>query len=251
MRRRRPAISGVLCALALSTTPGWAWAEDIGGVPDAPLVRKQLLLRGGRHEATAGLGVSLGDAFVRGWAPTFGYTYYLFNWFGVGADFNYNLCAALGDSCRTNLAEQIELVNPDLRSGDLDDLSVLTFMVTPYATLIPITGKLGLFGTMVVNWDVHLTLGAALVGTDNLGEGDQIQSDAALAPVIGIGQRFYLGNSLAITVSLRDYVINRVLNVPTGDDDAGAETTVEEIENRFLLTVGASFYFPPRGQTAP
>lgn len=250
MRALRPLVSGSLAlALALSAAP--ALAEDVGGLEAAPLVRQQLLLRGGRHEVTAALSLSLGDAFMRGVAPTFGYTYYLFNWFGVGADFSYNLCGMLGGACKTDLAEQVEAIHPDLQGEELSDVSLLTFMVTPYAALVPITGKVGLFGTTVVNWDLHLTLGGALVGTGNAGKGTTLKSGTAVAPVFGIGQRFYLGRSLAVTVSLRDYILNRALNSSVGGAAQGDEGSAsEEIENVFFLTIGASFYFPTRVQTA-
>ena len=245
----RRALVPLLSAAVLLGHAGPAAAEDVGGLEAAPLIRQALLLRGGRHEVTASLGVSLGDAFVRGWAPPFGYTYYLFNWFGVGADFNYNVCSFLGGACKTDLAEQVEAKNPELDGADLSDLSLLTFMVTPYATLVPVTGKIGVLGSMVVNWDMHLLLGGALIGTDNFGSGNAIESGTAIAPVFGLGQRFYLGRSLAVTVSLRDYIVNRSLNAPTTGDESDNDPE-KEVENIFMLTVGASFYFPTRVQTA-
>lgn len=251
MKRLLALLIPSVLVLGLLLPVGPAFAEDVGGLDDAPLIRQQLLLRGGRHEVTAALGISLGDAFMRGYAPTFGYTYYLFNWFGVGADFNYNLCGMLGGACKTDLAEQVETVHPDLQGEELSDLSLLTFMVTPYATLVPVTGKVGVFGATVVNWDMHLTLGGALVGTDNAGGGGSIDSGTAVAPVFGIGQRFYLGRSLAVTVSLRDYIVTRAVNAPVeGGARGDSEEAEEEIENVLFLTIGASFYFPTRVQTA-
>jgi outer membrane beta-barrel protein len=247
---RRTALLVGAFSLALAGAPGIASAEDVSSLSEAPLIRKQLLLRGGRHEATASLGFSLGDAFVRGYSPTFGYQYYLYNWFGVGVEFSYNLCWILGDSCKTDLAIEIEAENPDLRGRKLEDLSVVTFTATPHVTLVPLTGKLGTFGATVVNWDTHIVIGAGLVGTDNLGSGKKIEAASTLAPVIGIGQRFYLGNSLAITLSLRDYVLSRKLNEATADGAAKGDGDETELENRFILHMGASFYFPPRVQTA-
>ena len=246
----RRALVPFLSALVLLAPAGPAFAEDVGGLEDAPLIRQQLLLRGGRHEVNLALGMSLGDAFVRGYAPTFGYTYYLFNWFGIGADFNYNICSVMGGACKTDLAEQVEAKNPELDGAELSDLSLLTFMVTPHVTLVPITGKVGMLGSMVVNWDMHLLLGGALIGTDNLGDGKHIESGTAIAPVFGLGQRFYLGRSLAVTVSVRDYIVNRALNASTTADVTGKDAAEEEVENIFMLTVGASFYFPTQLQTA-
>ena len=223
-------------------------AEDVGGLEDAPLVRQQLLLRGERHELSVALGMSMNDAFVRGWAPTLGYTYYLANWFGVGADLNINACA-FGIDCRTDLAERIEGVDEDLRSGGLDDISVLSTLVSPYAVLVPISGKIGVLGANVLNWDVHLVVGGSLVLSDNAGDGKAIEAGSTLAPMIGIGQRFFIDDSMAVTVSLRDYIINRELNGTTAGEDTGAAEVEREIENRFFFNVGVSFFFPTAVKT--
>jgi len=229
--------------LAVLGPPSTASAEDVGGVEDAPLVRQELQLRGKRHELTTSLGMSMNDAFVRGWAPTVGYAYYLTNWFGVGADIHANLCA-FGVDCRTALAERIQDVDPNLRSGGLDDVSVLSTLVTPYATLVPISGKVGVVGGHIVHWDMNLFVGGALVLSDNAGDGDAIEASSTLAPMIGVGQRFFIDESMAITLSLRDYIINRALNASTAGEDTGAAPVSEEIDNRFFLGLGVSFFFP-------
>lgn len=231
------------------TSPQVASAEDVGGLEDAPLVRQQLLLRGQRHELSVALGMSMNDAFVRGWAPTLGYTYYLANWFGVGADININACA-FGVDCRTDLAERIEGVDENLRSGGLDDISVLSTLVSPYAVLVPISGKIGILGTTVLNWDVHLVVGGSLVLSDNAGDGKAIEAGSTLAPMLGIGQRFFIDDSMAVTVSLRDYIINRKLNGASAGQDTGAVDVEEEIENRFFFNVGVSFFFPTAVKTS-
>lgn len=242
------ALPTVVLAMTLAT-PVVASAEDVGGLDDAPLVRQQLQLRGERHELSVALGMSMNDAFVRGWAPTLGYTYYLANWFGVGADLNINACA-FGLDCRTDLAERIEGVDENLRSGGLDDISVLSTLVSPYAALVPISGKIGVLGTTVLNWDVYLMVGGSLVLSDNAGDGKAIEAGSTLAPMLGIGQRFFIDDSMAVTVSLRDYIINRELNGATAGEETGADKVEKEIENRFFFNVGVSFFFPTAVKTS-
>ncbi len=254
MRPAVPALVPATLALTLGlasmvTAPSVASAEDVGGLEDAPLVRQQLLLRGERHELSVALGMSMNDAFVRGWAPTLGYTYYLTNWLGVGADININACA-FGVDCRTDLADRIESIEEDQRASGLDDISVLSTLVSPYATLVPISGKLGILGTTVINWDVHLIMGGSLVLSDNAGDGKAIEAGSTLAPMLGIGQRFFIDDSMAITVSLRDYIVNRELSATEAGDDGDGPEVQKEIENRFFFNVGVSFFFPTAVQTA-
>ena len=44
-----------------------AWAKSGSGLDEQPVIRRQLLFRGKRHELTADLGATLADAFARNW----------------------------------------------------------------------------------------------------------------------------------------------------------------------------------------
>jgi len=211
------------------------------GLDDQPVVRRELLLRGSRFELAANLGGTLADAFSRNYMLGLQGQYYFDNWIGAGVALDGNLCSLLGDACKTALAEDVAAVSPRVES--LDDVSAFSFVAMPFLSLIPMSGKIGLF-KKIIHYDLHFLAGAAIVKVASLGDGDQLD-DTLFGPAIGIGQRFFLGDSLAVTVSLRDLILNRVLN--TTDTGAAAEA---EYENNFVLSLGVSFFFPSQVQSS-
>ncbi|MBM4319050.1 MAG: outer membrane beta-barrel domain-containing protein [Deltaproteobacteria bacterium] len=225
-------LTGLLVLLSLSLTPE-ALAASGSGLDEQPVIRRQLMLRGSRHELSVALGGTIADSFSRNYMLGASYQYYFDNWIGVGLSLSANLCGVLGGMCKTALAEDVEATNPDVDS--MDDVSRLSMMAIPQLTVVPISGKLGLF-RRIIHFDTHLVAGAAVVKVSS--EGGEID-ETLYGPAIGIGQRFFLGDGLAITFSLQDIILNRVLNTTESGKKADAQ-----YENNFVFLIGVNFFLP-------
>lgn len=224
--------AGWLALLCLAL-PVEVLAASSSGLDEQPVIRRQLLLRGSRHELTADLGGTLADSFRRNLMAGLSYQYYFDNWIGAGLSLSANVCGVLGGMCKTSLAEDVEQTRPEV--GELEGLSALSMMVIPHLSVVPVSGKFGAF-KRVMYFDTHLLAGAAVV---KVSSEDGALDDTVFGPVIGIGQRIFLGDSLALTISLRDIILNRVLNVDQDKKKADAQ-----YENNFVFLVGLNFYLP-------
>jgi len=218
-----------------------AWAKSGSGLDEQPVIRRQLLFRGKRHELTADLGATLADAFARNWLLGVSYQYYFNNWLGAGLSLSANLCGVMGEACKTSLAKDVETTHPTVDS--IEGLSVFGLIATPHVSLIPISGKFGVF-KKVLHYDLHLQVGAAITTAKSLDGGGDLD-DTPIGPMIGVGHRVFIGDSMAVTVSLKDYILSRALNAT--EDGRPAE---EEYENNFVLSVSISFYLPSEVQVS-
>ena len=199
------------------------------------------MFRGKRHELTAELGATLADSFARNWLLGVSYQYYFNNWLGAGLSLSANLCGVMGDMCKTSLAEDVEATHPSIDS--IEGLSVFGVIATPFVSLVPISGKFGVF-KRVMHYDLHLQVGAAITTVGSLDGGGDLD-DTPIGPMIGVGHRVFVGDSMAITLSLRDYILSRALNATESGRPAE-----EEYENNFVLALSISFYLPSEVQVS-
>ncbi len=212
-----------------------ARTADASSLDEQPVIRRQLLLRGGRHELTVQLGATMADSLAHNWMLGGSYQYFFNNWLGAGLGLSFNLCTLMPDTCKTSLAEHVESANPHI--DELDGVSAFGALVLPYVTLVPMNGKMGMFGK-VVHYDTHLLAGGAILTVGALGGGSELD-DTVFGPMWGVGQRVFIDDAMAVTVTLQDLIVSRSANVTESGEPAE-----EEYENNFLLTVGLSFYFP-------
>ncbi|MGK0360676.1 MAG: outer membrane beta-barrel protein, partial [Bradymonadia bacterium] len=199
---------------------------------DGPAVTKRLLLRGGRFEASPGIGFTLNDAFQRTALLGLQLHYHITDSFAIGVSGYY------GISFNSDLADRIEQSRPE-RSG-AGAFAEIGLIVSAELTYTPIIGKFAVFGRNVFNYDLHVLAGAGGVQVG----GDSPDLEAFnIAPVVGIGMRAFVKDGISVNLQLRDYLYASSLNaVPS--DEGEAEPTESSFSNNFAITLSAGFFFP-------
>lgn len=241
----RSVVPGLLAgAVAFPATlgglSGSAQAANIAGpkrsalerLEEGDAIRRRLLLRGGRFELTPTLGFTMNDAFRR--TALFGaqLNYHISDSVAIG------VTALGGVSYNSSLADRITAERPEqVNQGAFSDLAMLGTAEFQYAPLI---GKFAVFGRYVFNYDLHLIAGAGL----GLRSGERDVGNATFTPVVGLGLRTFVNDSMAVTIQLRDYIYSSALNaVPRADGSEGVKSD-DSWSNNFALTMGFGFYFP-------
>ena len=245
MRAKTRTISRLLLALAAlllghQGRPESAEAANIAGPKRSALerleagdaIRHRLLLRGGRFELTPTLGFTMNDAFRR--TALFGATLN----YHISDSVAFGITALGGVAYNSALADRIGEQRPEaVKQGAFSDLALLATAEFQYTPLI---GKFAVFGRYVFNYDLHLIAGAGA----GLRSGEKDIDNATFTPVVGLGLRTFVNDSMAVTIQVRDYIYSAALNaVPRNDEDGGVKSD-DSWSNNFAVTMGFGFYFP-------
>jgi len=225
-----------LCAICLTFSAQNARAEVKDGVmkrlASSNPVRRRQMMRDGRFELGLTLGSSTGEMYQTTATVGAQAQLYLTDSFGIGAYVFYGL------NFESSLAEKVRAERPDRVSKET--FSGVGLGSSLEAVIIPAYGKASLLGVINGKYDLNITLGAGAVQVT--GEGLE---KFAIAPVIGVGSRFFINESLAVNIQLRDYVYQRAQNVVLVKDPTGQIATplVEESwMSHFFITATFSFF---------
>lgn len=234
--RRSPLLLAVclgVCLPAVSLGAGLLGPKRtaLEKLEDGPAVTKRLLLRGGRFEASPGIGFTLNDAFQRTALLGLQLHYHITDSLAIGVAGYY------GVSFNTDLADRIEESRPErAKAGAFAQTGLIASAELTYT---PIIGKFALFGRNVFNYDLHILAGAGGVQA----AGDPKLEEFNIAPVVGFGMRTFVKDGISVNIQLRDYLYASSLNaVPT--EEGGAEPTESSFSNNFAITISAGFFFP-------
>lgn len=231
----------LLCTVGLSLIAPAAQAEVKDGVmkrlANSNPVRRRLMMRDGRAELGLSLGSSTGEIYQTSATVGAQANYYLTDSFGMGAYLFYAL------NFESDLASKVRAERPDRVSKQ--GFSGVGFGASLEALIVPAYGKASLLGVINGKYDLNITLGAGALQVT----GEELEK-LAIAPVIGVGSRFFFNETIAMNVQLRDYIYQRAQNVVLVKDPTGqiATPSVEESwMNHFFITLTFSF-FPGKPQ---
>ena len=175
-------------------------------------VRHQKLMRAKRLELGLSLGSSLGDVYQRSVPISLNANYFFNDNWGVGG---YGFFALQSE---TALGEQIRIRRP-LRTNDGSFSSVgLGFGADVLYT--PVHGKLSPLGITAVRYDIGFTLGAGFLQVTTDGE-----AGAKIAPALGINSRFFINDSLALSVFYKLYIYSYADHVTLVSGESRVEET--------------------------
>ena len=208
--------------------------EDGGAV-----VRRKLLFRSTRFEAAPLVGFTLADPFNRNIIAGANLGFHLTNSFGIGATVGAGVVSR-PTSLRTNIEDTAS-------SDDLANIafSKVNFLASVEGTYVPIFGKFTFLNRSIINYDLHLIVGAGFVGRGaESGDGTgattaatDALSGGTAAGVVGVGGRFYANDFVSINLQVRDYIFST--------SEVSLDTIGEpELRNNLMLSVGASLFFP-------
>ena len=160
------------------------------------------------------------------------YRYFSNNWLGFGLDFNAHYL-----NLETSLVDQIDKESSEAGKTRKPSTSGLGVLAGAGITLVPIYGKMMLFGQVPVSYDVHFLLGGGLATTKGY---ERIDNTTTFYAMAGFGARFFASQWIAIEAEVRDYVVDMPVVAPADFTDAASS-----FEQNFMVTIGVSFFFPP------
>jgi outer membrane beta-barrel protein len=269
----------LLVLLALPTLlPETARAERRNPLAGQPAVRRRLLMRKLRFEATPQFVTSINQDYKHAFGPGLNLQFHLTDWLAVGVQGVYTLNAntALEDKVRDQLTPESEspYVYKHLQpSRDIHDQHVLNIqsIFSAYAQITPFYGKIAFFSALFVNYDLYVNGGIGFVDyvqnhccsrtekTDpHPTAGDppgslpdpNLQDASVFAGLkvggqIGVGAHIYFNEWLGLQFELRDYIVGAN---PGGLDvnvDYKLDSKDEGPQNNIFFGVGVTFMLPP------
>lgn len=195
-----------------------------------PAVSGNLFIKQGRHEIAPVFDLSLADAFRQKFIGGLTYTYHLTENWAATARVGYTFATATSGAVQV-CPSPAECGPPS--EADLDRLpGNLQLVGGVLAEFSPLYGKINFIAEKVLHFDVYLTGGLGLAGYKLVKDG----ADASgLAPgvLLGVGQRFFANEWIAVKLELLDLVWLQ----PTAKSDG-------QLNNQLMFTLGASFFFP-------
>lgn len=210
-----------------------AQAQRRVSLDEGPVVRRKLLFRSSRFEVMPQVGFTMNDAYKRNVLGGVDLNYYLTNEFGIGVTLAYG-----GLQLDTDLLEQVDSTLDDAVKNELS-YAVITAMADAHLSYVPIFGKFSIFRNDI-NYDIHLLggFGVALIDADGPNAGAAQFTGVAPAPVVGGGGRLFINDSIAATLTLKNYIYS------AADSQSGDVTPESELRSNYLLSLGVSIFFP-------
>jgi len=225
--------SVVILLVLLGTVDAYA---KVGTVSDAPAVRHGIEMLKGRHEITLTEGVTLSDAYTINLLTQLGYQYHILDWLGVGLEATY------GSSFKTSLTSNVEnevtagewgLENPGQKYSM--SRTGIAAMVLAKVDFVPFSGKLVLFRKFLGYVDLHIDIGGGWALVRGIG---RMSNESTGVFMVGGGFRFHPNKYLSVNIEVRDYMIQRALNVPLEG------TAKKKFTQNPAFLLGLSVFFP-------
>ncbi len=191
-----------------------ATSDRIKAVPRKPV------LKNGRLELLGGASLSLNDAYYQHFAFNGAAIFYPHDAFGIGVGVDYIYANAR--SSNIDVVRQTQTSVPAVFEAPKLFAHVDLYWV-------PIYGKVSLFDSSIVHFEFYGVAGAGVVSA--LGSRRPPEAN------VGLGQRFFLGDWLALRFEVRDHMFVDTLDVN--------QETRSDIQNYVLFVAGVSFFIPP------
>ncbi len=195
-----------------------------------PAVTGHLFLKNNRHEISPIYNVSIADAFLRKHIGALAYTFHLDEHLAITARGGFTLLS------RHSGTVQVCEATASCREPNDVELNRLpgntNLMAGLQAEFSPVYGKINLIAERVLHFDIYVTGGLGLSSYSIQKDGADA-SGMSPALLLGVGQRYFVNQWLAVRLEIIDFLYFQ----PTGKKD-------RQIQNDFLFTVGASFFFP-------
>ena len=218
---------------------------DLG---DAPVIRKPLEWRKGRFGLSPVVGMTVNDPYWTSLLVGASADYHILDWLAVGVDFRYavGFTSGLLDEIEADLASA-RGVPDESGSVDLVTTSRVEYLATANVQFIPLYGKFVVFDAYEMAYDLHILLGVGYAGTITFPEDGNVrqtsdQRDGSVAPMAGIGLRFFINRWFGINFEFRDYMVNMLRAVP--EYPLSKEAPGKSFEHNFSLSLGFTFLLP-------
>jgi len=262
----------VLLALPMLLTET-AHADRRNPLDGQPAVRRRVLMRKLRFEATPSFITSINQDYKHAFGPGGNLQFHITDWLAVGVQGAYliNANTALEDRVRSTLAGvpspyQYNSPQPTLEIHDQHVLAI-DGVFSAFAQITPFYGKIAFFSALFVNYDLYVNGGIGIVhykqngccttaetppaGSPPGSSPDPNQEDASLfagfriGGQIGVGAHIYFNEWLGLQFELRDYIVGA--NPGGFDVNADRKLTKDDEgpQNNIFFGAGVTFMLPP------
>lgn len=242
--------------VARAESPGAEALEELRGAQPSPkAIENRFFLKEGRFEIAPHLGFVPNNPFAVRYVGGAFLGYHLSENFSVAGHFGFS--PDLGEQDLKGLVGVLlqrahDAGGPnDQFQQPLDKIGLTAEFGVNYA---PIYGKINLLGETVLNFDFYLFGGVALISKNNYiatydpstaatGDVVQLQKTAVetkFGPVIALGQNYFITQSLAVKIDLRD--VFYVDQAPQYDPEV--PVTEQRLYNNLTASFGVGIYFP-------
>ena len=244
---------------ASAKSPGLEALDEFRSPSDErQAVENRFFLKEGRFEISPVFGYVPNNAFVRRIVGSALIGYHFNETWSVQGQLSYS--PDLGESDLKGLTSILLQRNFEARSadpsGDLTEFEQPLDKVVLGASFgvvaSPFYGKIALAGETVLNFDVYGFLGLGMVSKNNLraryddsGPPDDIVrlnepvSEVKIGPYIGVGQNYFLSQSMAVKVDLRaSFYVDNEPQYNLGEDVG------QRLYNNVTASVGFAFFLP-------
>ncbi|HNU69457.1 MAG TPA: outer membrane beta-barrel domain-containing protein [Myxococcota bacterium] len=220
--------------LAVVLLPVAVSAQE-ASLADAPSVRHQKLIRGGRHELTPAFGVTINQKYNTDLLFQLSYEYHFYDFFSAGLEIGY-----AGVGFRTGQGKIIGKMVDEYAQSSQNPTdakfgrSGLGLLALAKVSFVPLAGKIVLGGKHLGYADIHLTAGVGF-GTVSYYDWDNPPGSSSVAAMVGGGVRFFPIELIGLTFDVRDYMVLRKLS--STDKKA-------ELSQNPTFIFGVSFFLP-------
>lgn len=246
VRRRGLLWMARLIAASLLLAPGSLLAQEEGEEPMESTGRERkttsleekirpvsghLFLKDSRVEISPTLGLSLADAFFQKYSVGAKASYHITETFSIGAHGSYalNFAGSALSVCRTSEEGAVSCARPEV--NQLKDVpGKIDLMAGIDVAWAPIYGKISLLAEKVLHFDMQVVAGASGIRYQAPGG----KMTFGVGGHIGIGQRFFISESVTLRAELRDYIY-RADTVRLGESSS-------KFENQIMFELGVSFF---------
>ena len=194
------------------------------------MLRKEVKWRAERFELMPTFSVTFHDAYVQKFIVGLDLNYHITNWVSVGLTFGYAF------NRNTNLTNQVNSI-----LTQKTEVTKLGFLILANGQFSPIFGKFMMFSKLLVNYDLHVTVGVGVAQLKS--NGDVLGTKFALAPLAGVGFRLLFAEFIGVNLEFRDLIVKQALNVTKNN------TFSSSFVNNFMFTLGISVLLPIDAKT--
>jgi len=214
---------------------GFSAVAQAADLRDEPVLKNRRLYRGQRHELTPNVGVTLFDHYQHHVFVGVGYKFFVFDWLGIGGEFLY--AAPVLTSLAADVKDEYAKpgTDPDLQNTTVT-ASHIQLMANALVELAPLSGKAMILGQVPFAYDFHVLGGAGFVNV--VGQGS-IENKPGFTPFFGAGMRFFATPGIAVSLEVRDYMVNMV---EAGSID-GLNKSASFVHNVAFM-MGVNFFLP-------
>lgn len=244
-----------------------ASARGTGEFEKQPSIRKRFEMRKARFEIAPALVTSINQDFRHFIGGGIVLQMHITDWLGIG------LQGGFGGGIDSGITDRLagpEGVLPDAQAGVQpsknqfrDHLADIKALASVYATLTPFTGKMMLFGALLLRYDLYGMIGVGGLYMTNTyspsnpesgdprcvngdpNRCDPLNSGFKFGGMFGVGLHLFFNDWVGLNLELRDYLTS---TNPAGLDVDGDRVITDKdstISNNFFFSAGITIMLPP------